>query len=148
MGRRSLQPFTFSFCIPGSEVDSWIAAQSLALHGDVSYPVVHRIIQHLFDKPDAQTMKQVCLILGPLSERTVCKRAAQTMLAPTNMLLNNHPPTKDAESGTSSILETPKWKGLPCRLGVFEKELAMKHVNVRMIGPATESFRSRDVNRR
>lgn len=54
----------------GSEVDSWIAAQSLALHGDVSYPVVHRIIQHLFDKPDAQTMKQVCLILGPLSERT------------------------------------------------------------------------------
>ncbi|XP_078263218.1 HEAT repeat-containing protein 4 isoform X2 [Rhinoraja longicauda] len=54
----------------GNEVDGWIAAQGLALHGDGSYPVVNRIILHLFDTPDEQTMKQVCLILGPLSERT------------------------------------------------------------------------------
>ncbi|XP_062910503.1 HEAT repeat-containing protein 4 isoform X5 [Mobula hypostoma] len=50
--------------------DRWIAAQSLALTGDDSYPVVNRIIQHLFETPDTQTAKQVCLILGPLSEKT------------------------------------------------------------------------------
>ncbi|XP_072896631.1 HEAT repeat-containing protein 4 [Hemitrygon akajei] len=50
--------------------DRWIAAQSLALTGDDSYPVISRIILHLFETPDTQTAKQVCLILGPLSEKT------------------------------------------------------------------------------
>ncbi|XP_043554268.1 HEAT repeat-containing protein 4 [Chiloscyllium plagiosum] len=54
----------------GNSADCWIAAQSLALNGDDSYPVVSRIIQHLFNKPEPEIMKQVCLILGPLSERT------------------------------------------------------------------------------
>ncbi|XP_059505319.1 HEAT repeat-containing protein 4 [Stegostoma tigrinum] len=54
----------------GNSADRWIAAQSLALNGDDSYPVVSKIIQHLFDKPEPEIMKQVCLILGPLSERT------------------------------------------------------------------------------
>ncbi|XP_072119639.1 HEAT repeat-containing protein 4 isoform X4 [Mobula birostris] len=54
----------------GDVSDRWIAAQSLALTGDDSYPVVNRIIQHLFETPDTQTAKQVCLILGPLSEKT------------------------------------------------------------------------------
>ncbi|XP_069771640.1 HEAT repeat-containing protein 4 [Narcine bancroftii] len=54
----------------GDVADRWIAAQSLALTGDDSYPVVNRIIQHLFEMPDAQAMKQVCDILGPLSEKT------------------------------------------------------------------------------
>ncbi|XP_051868579.1 HEAT repeat-containing protein 4 [Pristis pectinata] len=54
----------------GDVSDRWIAAQSLAVNGDDSYPVVNRIIQHLFETPDAQTVKQVCLILGPLSEKT------------------------------------------------------------------------------
>ncbi|XP_067894495.1 HEAT repeat-containing protein 4 [Heterodontus francisci] len=54
----------------GNVADRWIAAQSLALNGDDSYPVVNRIIQHLFETPEPETIKQVCLILGPLSERT------------------------------------------------------------------------------
>ncbi|XP_078419472.1 HEAT repeat-containing protein 4 [Cetorhinus maximus] len=54
----------------GNVADRWIAAQSLALNGDDSYPVVNRIIQHLFETPEPETLKQVCLILGPLSERT------------------------------------------------------------------------------
>ncbi|XP_059807584.1 HEAT repeat-containing protein 4 isoform X5 [Hypanus sabinus] len=54
----------------GDVSDRWIAAQSLALTGDDSYPVISRIILHLFETPDTQTAKQVCLILGPLSEKT------------------------------------------------------------------------------
>ncbi|XP_072343180.1 HEAT repeat-containing protein 4 [Scyliorhinus torazame] len=54
----------------GNIADRWIAAQSLALNGDDSYPVVNRIIQHFFEAPEEETLNQVCLILGPLSERT------------------------------------------------------------------------------
>ncbi|XP_067847243.1 HEAT repeat-containing protein 4 isoform X2 [Heptranchias perlo] len=54
----------------GNVADRWIAAQSLALNGDDSYPVIQSIVQHLFEAPEAETVKQVCLVLGPLSERT------------------------------------------------------------------------------
>uniref|UniRef100_UPI00398E7237 HEAT repeat-containing protein 4 isoform X3 n=1 Tax=Pristiophorus japonicus TaxID=55135 RepID=UPI00398E7237 len=54
----------------GTEDDRWIAAQSLALNGDDSYPVINKIIQHLFEAPEAENVKQVCLVLRPLSERT------------------------------------------------------------------------------
>ncbi|XP_041070102.1 HEAT repeat-containing protein 4 [Carcharodon carcharias] len=43
----------------GNVADCWIAAQSLALNGDGSYPVVNRIIQHLFDTPEPETLKQL-----------------------------------------------------------------------------------------
>ncbi|XP_078089703.1 HEAT repeat-containing protein 4 isoform X2 [Mustelus asterias] len=62
----------------GNIADRWIAAQSLALNGNDSYPVVNRIIQHLFQVPEPETLKQVCLILAPLSERTTL---AQFILA-------------------------------------------------------------------
>lgn len=53
-------------------MDSWAAAQCLALEGDVTYPVIKRIFQQLFTKKNDDTEHQCCMLLSHLIEKTVC----------------------------------------------------------------------------
>ncbi|XP_004754904.2 HEAT repeat-containing protein 4 isoform X2 [Mustela putorius furo] len=62
----------------GNSVDSWAAAQCLALEGDVTYPVIKRIFQQLFTKKNDDTEHQCCMLLSHLIEKTTL---IHTMLA-------------------------------------------------------------------
>ncbi|XP_006865674.1 PREDICTED: HEAT repeat-containing protein 4 [Chrysochloris asiatica] len=64
--------------LKGNTVDSWAAAQCLALDGDATYPVIKRILNQLFDKKDKDTEDQSCILLSHLSSKTTL---IHTMLA-------------------------------------------------------------------
>ncbi|XP_029340256.1 HEAT repeat-containing protein 4 [Mus caroli] len=52
--------------IKGNSVDSWAAAQCLALEGIASYPVIKRLLHQLFHKNNQATEEQACLLLNHL----------------------------------------------------------------------------------
>ena len=56
----------------GNTVDSWAAAQCLALEGAATYPVIKRILHQLFHKKNEDTEQQSCTLLRHLSGKTVC----------------------------------------------------------------------------
>uniref|UniRef100_G3TDN0 HEAT repeat containing 4 n=1 Tax=Loxodonta africana TaxID=9785 RepID=G3TDN0_LOXAF len=64
--------------LKGNIVDSWAAAQCLALEGDATYPVIKRILNQLFNKKDEDTEDQSCILLSHLSGKTTL---IHTMLA-------------------------------------------------------------------
>ncbi|CAH6844860.1 Heatr4 [Phodopus roborovskii] len=64
--------------VKGNSVDSWAAAQCLALEGIATYPVIKRILYQLFNKKNEATEEQSCILLGHLSEKTTL---IHTMLA-------------------------------------------------------------------
>ncbi|XP_039088218.1 HEAT repeat-containing protein 4 [Hyaena hyaena] len=68
----------------GNSVDSWAAAQCLALEGAATYPVIKRILQQLFNKKNEDTEHQSCMLLSHLSGKTTL---IHTMLA---VELNSH----------------------------------------------------------
>lgn len=53
-------------------MDSWAAAQCLALEGIATYPVIKRILYQLFNKKNEATEEQACILLDHLSGKTVC----------------------------------------------------------------------------
>lgn len=57
--------------LTGNSVDSWAAAQCLALEGAATYPVIKRILQQLFNKKNEDTEHQSCMLLSHLSGKTV-----------------------------------------------------------------------------
>lgn len=63
-----------SFFIPvaGNTVDSWAAAQCLALEGAATYPVIKRILHQLFNKKNEDTEQQAYMLLSRLSGKSVC----------------------------------------------------------------------------
>ncbi|KAF3831030.1 hypothetical protein GH733_002268 [Mirounga leonina] len=67
-----------SVLMKGNSVDSWAAAQCLALEGAATYPVIKRIFQQLFSKKNDDTEYQSCMLLSHLSEKTTL---IHTMLA-------------------------------------------------------------------
>nr|XP_035973743.1 HEAT repeat-containing protein 4 [Halichoerus grypus]XP_035973744.1 HEAT repeat-containing protein 4 [Halichoerus grypus]XP_035973745.1 HEAT repeat-containing protein 4 [Halichoerus grypus]XP_035973746.1 HEAT repeat-containing protein 4 [Halichoerus grypus] len=67
-----------SVLLKGNSVDSWAAAQCLALEGAATYPVIKRILQQLFSKKNDDTEYQSCMLLSHLSEKTTL---IHTMLA-------------------------------------------------------------------
>ncbi|XP_029396404.1 HEAT repeat-containing protein 4 [Mus pahari] len=64
--------------IKGNSVDSWAAAQCLALEGIATYPVIKRILHQLFHKNNQATEEQACALLNHLQEN---KTLIHTMLA-------------------------------------------------------------------
>ncbi|XP_015413537.1 PREDICTED: HEAT repeat-containing protein 4 isoform X2 [Myotis davidii] len=68
----------------GNSVDSWAAAQCLALDGVDIYPVIKRILHQLFYKKNEDTEHQACLLLSHLSGKMTL---IHTMLA---VELNSH----------------------------------------------------------
>ncbi|XP_023443618.1 HEAT repeat-containing protein 4 [Dasypus novemcinctus] len=64
--------------LKGNSVDSWAAAQCLALEGDATYPVIKRILNQLFSKKSKDTEDQSCILLSHLSKQTTL---IYTMLA-------------------------------------------------------------------
>ncbi|KAL4693203.1 hypothetical protein H8959_017013 [Pygathrix nigripes] len=58
--------------LKGNSVDSWAAAQCLALEGTATYPVIKRILHQLFTKKNEDTEEQSYILLSHLSEKTVC----------------------------------------------------------------------------
>ena len=58
--------------LTGNSVDSWAAAQCLALEGAATYPVIKRILQQLFNKKNEDTEQQSYMLLSHLSGETVC----------------------------------------------------------------------------
>ncbi|KAM9202484.1 HEAT repeat-containing protein 4 [Dugong dugon] len=64
--------------LKGNIVNSWAAAQCLALEGDATYPVIKRILHQLFNKKDKDTEDQSCILLSHLSRKTTL---IHTMLA-------------------------------------------------------------------
>lgn len=55
-------------------MDSWAAAQCLALEGAATYPVIKRILHQLFNKKNEDTEHQAYMLLSRLSGKTVCVR--------------------------------------------------------------------------
>lgn len=53
-------------------MDSWAAAQCLAVEGTATYPVIKRILHQLFYKKNEDTEEQACVLLSHLSKKTVC----------------------------------------------------------------------------
>ncbi|XP_066200300.1 HEAT repeat-containing protein 4 [Saccopteryx leptura] len=53
--------------LKGNTVDSWAAAQCLALEGAATYPVIKRILHQLFNKKNEDTEHQACILLSNLS---------------------------------------------------------------------------------
>lgn len=53
-------------------MDSWAAAQCLALEDTATYPVIKRILHQLFNKKNKATEEQACMLLSHLCEKTVC----------------------------------------------------------------------------
>ncbi|KAK1339341.1 hypothetical protein QTO34_020024, partial [Cnephaeus nilssonii] len=70
--------------LKGNNVDSWAAAQCLALEGVDIYPVIKRILHQLFNKKNEDTEHQACLLLSHLSGKMTL---IHTMLA---VELNSH----------------------------------------------------------
>ncbi|XP_037359574.1 HEAT repeat-containing protein 4 [Talpa occidentalis] len=70
--------------LKGNSVDSWAAAQCLAVEGAATYPVIKRILHQLFNKKNEATAQQSCMLLRHLSEKTTL---VNTMLA---VELNSH----------------------------------------------------------
>ncbi|XP_014639874.1 PREDICTED: HEAT repeat-containing protein 4 [Ceratotherium simum simum] len=70
--------------LKGNSVDSWAAAQCLALEGTATYPVIKRILHQLFNKKNEDTEHQSCMLLSHLSGKTTL---IHTMLA---VELNSH----------------------------------------------------------
>ncbi|XP_052502536.1 HEAT repeat-containing protein 4 [Budorcas taxicolor] len=70
--------------LKGNTVDSWAAAQCLALEGAATYPVIKRILHQLFHKKNEDTEQQSCTLLHHLSGKTTL---IHTMLA---VELNSH----------------------------------------------------------
>ncbi|XP_014394817.1 PREDICTED: HEAT repeat-containing protein 4 isoform X2 [Myotis brandtii] len=70
--------------LKGNSVDSWAAAQCLALDGVDIYPVIKRILHQLFYKKNEDTEHQACLLLSHLSGKMTL---IHTMLA---VELNSH----------------------------------------------------------
>ncbi|XP_040333546.1 HEAT repeat-containing protein 4 isoform X1 [Herpailurus yagouaroundi] len=70
--------------LKGNSVDSWAAAQCLALEGAATYPVIKRILQQLFNKKNEDTEHQSYMLLSHLSGETTL---IHTMLA---VELNSH----------------------------------------------------------
>ncbi|XP_076777828.1 HEAT repeat-containing protein 4 [Arvicanthis niloticus] len=64
--------------IKGNSVDSWAAAQCLALEGIATYPVIKRILHQLFHKNNQATEEQACILLNHLRVNTTL---IHTMLA-------------------------------------------------------------------
>ncbi|XP_023039118.1 HEAT repeat-containing protein 4 [Piliocolobus tephrosceles] len=64
--------------LKGNSVDSWAAAQCLALEGTATYPVIKRILHQLFTKKNEDTEEQSYILLSHLSEKTTL---IHTMLA-------------------------------------------------------------------
>ncbi|XP_035300903.1 HEAT repeat-containing protein 4 isoform X2 [Cricetulus griseus] len=64
--------------VKGNSVDSWAAAQCLALEGIATYPVIKRILYQLFNKKNEATEEQACILLDHLSGKTTL---IHTMLA-------------------------------------------------------------------
>ncbi|ELV09876.1 HEAT repeat-containing protein 4 [Tupaia chinensis] len=64
--------------LKGNSVDSWAAAQCLALEGAATYPVIKRILHQLFNKRNKDTEDQSCILLNHLSVKTTL---IHTMLA-------------------------------------------------------------------
>jgi hypothetical protein len=62
----------FNLPVAGNSVDSWAAAQCLALEGVATYPVIKRILYQLFNKNNEDTKQQSCILLRYLSGKTVC----------------------------------------------------------------------------
>lgn len=62
----------------GNSVDSWAAAQCLALEGSATYPVIKRILHQLFNKRNKDTEKHSSLLLRHLNNQTTL---INTMLA-------------------------------------------------------------------
>ncbi|XP_027787274.2 HEAT repeat-containing protein 4 [Marmota flaviventris] len=56
--------------LKGNSVDSWVAAQCLALDGIATYPVISRIFHQLFNKKNKDTEDQACILLRYLNEKT------------------------------------------------------------------------------
>lgn len=56
----------------GNSVDSWAAAQCLAVEGIATYPVIKRILHQLFNKKNEDTENHSCVLLRHLSGKTVC----------------------------------------------------------------------------
>lgn len=63
---------SFSTHGAGNSVDSWAAAQCLALEGIATYPVIKRILHQLFHKNNQATEEQACILLNHLRVNTVC----------------------------------------------------------------------------
>lgn len=53
-------------------MDSWAAAQCLALEGTATYPVIKKILHQMFNKKDEDTEQHSCTLLSHLSEKIVC----------------------------------------------------------------------------
>ncbi|KAB1278298.1 HEAT repeat-containing protein 4 [Camelus dromedarius] len=70
--------------VAGNSVDSWAAAQCLALEGAATYPVIKRILHQLFTRKDEDTEHQSCMLLSHLNGKTTL---IHTMLA---VELNSH----------------------------------------------------------
>ncbi|XP_036061389.1 HEAT repeat-containing protein 4 [Onychomys torridus] len=64
--------------VKGNSVDSWAAAQCLAMEGIATYPVIKRILYQLFNKKNEATEEQACNLLSHLSGKTTL---IHTMLA-------------------------------------------------------------------
>ncbi|XP_052041424.1 HEAT repeat-containing protein 4 [Apodemus sylvaticus] len=64
--------------IKGNNVDSWAAAQCLALEGIATYPVIKRILHQLFYRNNQATEEQACVLLNHLGVKTTL---IHTMLA-------------------------------------------------------------------
>ncbi|KAK2509711.1 hypothetical protein MC885_019739 [Smutsia gigantea] len=64
--------------LKGNSVDSWAAAQCLALEGAATYPVIKRILHQLFNKKNEDIEQQSCTLLSHLSGKTTL---IHTMLA-------------------------------------------------------------------
>nr|XP_048305086.1 HEAT repeat-containing protein 4 isoform X2 [Myodes glareolus] len=64
--------------VKGNSVDSWAAAQCLALEGIATYPVIKRILYQLFNKKNEATEEQSYILLSHLSGKTTL---IHTMLA-------------------------------------------------------------------
>ncbi|XP_057638172.1 HEAT repeat-containing protein 4 isoform X1 [Chionomys nivalis] len=64
--------------VKGNSVDSWAAAQCLALEGIATYPVIKRILHQLFNKKNEATEEQSYILLSHLSGKTTL---IHTMLA-------------------------------------------------------------------
>ncbi|GAB1297607.1 HEAT repeat-containing 4 [Apodemus speciosus] len=64
--------------LKGNSVDSWAAAQCLALEGVATYPVIKRILHQLFYRNNQATEEQACVLLNHLRVKTTL---IHTMLA-------------------------------------------------------------------
>ncbi|CAO2586857.1 HEAT repeat-containing protein 4 [Lemmus lemmus] len=64
--------------VEGNSVDSWAAAQCLALEGTATYPVIKRLLYQLFNKKNEATEEQSYILLNYLNGKTTL---IHTMLA-------------------------------------------------------------------